>query len=290
MNDHPPHAHGLRHDLARLALLQAPDRRRALRLFGGLAAGSLPLLGLAGCGGASEDAGTSASSGSSSSSSGSGSTVSSCSSIPSETAGPYPGDGTNSNSSGVVNVLTQSGIVRSDIRSSFGSLSGTAAGVPLTVTLKLVSVSGACANLEGYAVYLWHCTRDGGYSLYSSGVTAQNYLRGVQVSDASGELTFTTIFPGCYSGRWPHIHFEVFSSLSTATSGNSDVRTSQLALPESVCRSVYTGASGYTSSVTNLNAITLASDNIFSDGYSTQMATVTGDVTNGFAATLTVGV
>ena len=278
MNDHPPHAHGLRHDLEHLARLQAPGRRRALRLFGGLAAGSLPLLGLAGCGGASEDAGTS------------GSTVSSCSSIPSETAGPYPGDGTNSNSSGVVNVLTQSGIVRSDIRSSFGTMSGTAAGVPLTVTLKLISVSAACANLEGYAVYLWHCTRDGGYSLYSSGVTAQNYLRGVQVSNASGELSFTTIFPGCYSGRWPHIHFEIFSSLASATSGNSDVRTSQLALPESVCRSVYGSASGYTGSLTNLNAITLASDNIFSDGYSTQMATVTGDATNGFAATLTVGV
>ncbi len=300
MNDHPPHAHGLRHDLEHLARLQAADRRRALRLFGGLAAGSLPLLGLAGCGGASEDAGTSGSSSGSSSfssssssastSSGSGSTVSSCSSIPSETAGPYPGDGTNSNSSGVVNVLTQSGIVRSDIRSSFGTMSGTAAGVPLTVTLKLVSVSAACANLEGYAVYLWHCTRDGGYSLYSSGVTAQNYLRGVQVSNASGELTFTTIFPGCYSGRWPHIHFEVFSSLASATSGNSDVLTSQLALPESVCRSIYGSASGYTGSLTNLNAITLASDNIFSDGYSTQMATVTGDATNGFAATLTIGV
>lgn len=93
-----------------------------------------------------------------------------------------------------------------------------------------------------------------------------------------------------YSGRWPHIHFEIFSSLATATSGSSDVRTSQLALPESVCRSVYGSASGYTSSMTNLNAITLASDNIFSDGYSTQMATVTGDLANGFAATLTIGV
>ena len=286
MNDHLPHAPGLRHDLERLALLQDPARRRALRLLGGLAAGPLPLLGMVGCGGGDSD---SSSSGSGEAES-SGSTVSSCTIVPSETAGPYPGDGTNSNSSGVVNVLTQSGIVRSDIRSSFGTVSGTADGVPLTVTLKLVSVSAACANLEGYAVYLWHCTREGGYSLYSSGVTAQNYLRGVQVSNASGELSFTTVFPGCYSGRWPHIHFEVFSSLSTATSGNSDVRTSQLALPESVCRSVYGSASGYTSSLTNLNAITLASDNIFSDGYSTQMATVTGDLTNGFAATLTVGV
>ncbi len=161
MNEHLPHAQGLHRDLEHMALLRAPARRRALHLLGGLAAGSLPLLGMVGCGGGGSD---------SSSDSGSeeaetaGSAVSSCTVIPSETAGPYPGDGTNSNSSGVVNVLTLSGIVRSDIRSSFGTMSGTADGVPLTVTLKLVSVSAACANLEGYAVYLWHCTREGGYS------------------------------------------------------------------------------------------------------------------------------
>lgn len=45
--------------------------------------------------------------------------------IPEETAGPYPGDGTDG-----PNVLTESGVVRSDIRSSFGSLTGTAQGVP----------------------------------------------------------------------------------------------------------------------------------------------------------------
>ena len=68
-------------------------------------------------------------------------------------------------------------------------------------------------------MYLWHCTADGNYSLYSSGITNQNYLRGVQVSDASGLVSFTSIFPGCYSGRWPHIHFEVYRSLALATSG-----------------------------------------------------------------------
>ena len=81
-------------------------------------------------------------------------------------------------------MLTQSGVVRSDIRSSFGSMSGTASGVPLTITLKLVNTASSCASLEGLAVYLWHCTADGNYSLYSSGITNQNYLRGVQVSDA----------------------------------------------------------------------------------------------------------
>lgn len=254
-----------------------------------------------GCGGGGDDTSTSSTTASSStsfsnSSSGSGSTSTSssggtCTTIASETAGPYPGDGTNSNSSGTVNVLTQTGIVRGDIRSSFGSLSGTAAGVPLTVTLTLVNSAASCANLSGYAIYLWHCNRDGGYSLYSSGLTSQNYLRGMQLTDSLGQVTFTTIFPGCYSGRWPHIHFEIYSSLSTATSGANDLKTSQLALPASACNQVYGVASGYSASVANFSAISLASDNVFGDDSAAhQIATVTGDATNGFAATLTVGV
>ena len=150
--------------------------------------------------------------------------------IPDETAGPYPGDGTNRNSSGVVNVLTLAGIVRSDLRHSIDGLSGTAEGVPLTVTLKLVNTASSCASLAGHAIYLWHCDRSGGYSLYSSGVTDQNYLRGVQVTDANGEVSFTTVFPGCYSGRWPHMHFEIYPDLASAISGTADVKTSQLAL------------------------------------------------------------
>lgn len=119
-----------------------------------------------------------------------------CSTIPEETAGPYPGDGSNG-----VNALSQSGIVRRDIRGSFGSLSGTAAGIPLTVKLTLVGSTVSCEPLVGYALYLWHCDRDGSYSLYT--IANQNYLRGVQETDANGQVTFTTIFPGCYSGRWP---------------------------------------------------------------------------------------
>src|SRR5262245_43821570 len=99
---------------------------------------------------------------------------SACSVIPSETGGPYPGDGTNG-----PNVLTQSGIVRADIRPSFGSAGTTVAtGTLLTVALQVVNTNDNCAPLAGYAVYLWHCDKNGGYSMYSSGVTGQNYLRG----------------------------------------------------------------------------------------------------------------
>ncbi len=277
------HDQGLRHDLDTM------QRRRMLRWL--TLAGAAPAA-LLGCGGGGDEAGTTASAdtGSTGSSGSVSGATTSCSVIPGETAGPYPGDGTNSNASGIVNVLTLSGIVRSDIRTSIGSASGTAPGVPLTVTLKLVNTGSSCASLTGYAIYLWHCTREGGYSLYSSGVTGENFLRGVQVTDAHGEVTFTTIFPGCYSGRWPHMHFEIYPSLASATSGSNDVKTSQLALPAQACNQVYGTASGYDASASNFATISLATDNIFSDGYSAQMASVTGDVTNGFAATLTVGI
>jgi protocatechuate 3,4-dioxygenase beta subunit len=209
--------------------------------------------------------------------------------IPEETGGPYPADGTNSNSGGVVNVLTQSGVVRSDIRSSFGGLSGTAAGIPLTIKLHIVNANATCAAASAFAVYLWHCDRDGNYSLYSSGVTNQNYLRGVQETDANGDVTFTTIFPACYSGRMPHVHFEVYASLARASSASNRIKTSQFAFPLATCNEVY-ATTGYSASVRNLSQISFATDNIFSDGYSLQLATVTGNVTDGYVATLTVAI
>lgn len=205
--------------------------------------------------------------------------------IPEETAGPYPGDGSNG-----VNVLTESGIVRSDLTSSFGDASGVAEGVPVTVRLKVYDLNGEdVAALSGAAVYLWHCDRDDNYSMYSEAVADENYLRGVQETDASGRVEFTTIFPACYSGRWPHMHFEVYESLDDATSYTNKLRTSQLALPEDVCHDVF-ATDGYEQSVTNLAQISLDSDGIFSDGYSLQMATVTGSVDDGYTVSLNIPV
>jgi protocatechuate 3,4-dioxygenase beta subunit len=118
-----------------------------------------------------------------------------CEEIPQETAGPYPGDGSNG-----PNALSESGIVRSDITSSFGDADGTAEGVPLTIKFTVQNVGDACAPAPGAAVYAWHCDSDGGYSMYSDGITDQNYLRGVQETDGSGTVTFTSIFPGCMPG------------------------------------------------------------------------------------------
>lgn len=206
--------------------------------------------------------------------------------IPEETAGPYPANGSQASNQNL-NVLTRSGIQRTDLRTS--TVTGnTAAGVPLTVALKLVNINAACAPLAGYAVYMWQCDRDGNYSMYSRAVVNEDYLRGVAATNASGEVTFTTVFPACYSGRWPHIHFEVYPSLAVATSASNKIQTSQLALPQDVCNAVY-ATSGYSQSVTNLSRVSLANDNVFRDGYSNQMATVTGSTSAGYAAALTVG-
>jgi protocatechuate 3,4-dioxygenase beta subunit len=194
----------------------------------------------------------------------------------------------------ISNVLTASGVVRSDIRTSFGTSTNTAPGVPLTLTITLVNTNAGCAALSGYAIYIWHCTRDGAYSLYSSGITNENYLRGVQVTDANGQVTFTTVYPGCYSGRWPHIHFEVYPSLATATGYANRALVSQLAMPSAVSDTVYAGATGYSASVSNKAAISIASDNVFGDNTSAQIAamtpTITGSVSAGYTGTVVVGV
>ena len=261
---------------------QVVDRRQVLRwLLAGAA--TLPLIS---CGGSSDASDTAAGSNAGTVTI---PTTGACTVIPEETGGPYPADGTNTKGGSIINVLNQTGVVRSDIRASFNGATGAAAGVPLTIQLQLLSASGGCASLAGYAVYVWHCDRDGLYSLYSSGVTAQNYLRGVQETDSAGSLSFTTIFPGCYAGRMPHVHFEIYPSLAKAASASNRIKTSQFTFPMATLNEAY-AANGYTASVRNLAQVSYATDNVFSDGISLQMATVTGNVTDGYVATLVIAV
>lgn len=266
------HDLGLAHDMKVLL-----SRRRAL-FFLGASAGAAAVA--AGCASASDDtAATTTAAASTTTQSGA------AAAAPQETAGPYPGDGSNG-----PNILVESGVVRSDITSSFGSYSGVAQGVPMTLELTLRDLAKNGAAGAGMAVYVWHCDRDGNYSLYSSGVTEQNYLRGVQVAGEDGKVIFTSIFPACYSGRWPHIHFEVYDSLETAVAGQNARLTSQIALPHDTCDAVFAHDSGYARSVTNLSQVTLASDNVFGDGWDAELATVTGTPSSGLRVALTVGV
>ena len=264
------HDRGLVYDLGTL------DRRRVLKLlgFGGLSAG---LFTLVGCG---PDGATGSASAAVAATDATGA---SCALVPEETAGPFPGDGSNG-----PNILAESGVVRSDIRSSFGSSTTVAEGVPLTIQLTVQDAE--CAPLAGAAVYLWHCDRDGNYSMYSDAAADENYLRGVQEADDAGLVTFSSIFPACYQGRWPHIHFEVYPSLELATDEQNKIATSQIALPQDACETVYATA-GYEQSVRTLGQVSLEGDNVFGDdGGARQLGTVTGNVADGYAVALTVAV
>ncbi|WKK72493.1 3,4-dioxygenase subunit beta [Rathayibacter oskolensis] len=204
--------------------------------------------------------------------------------IPDETAGPYPGDGSNG-----VDVLENSGIVRSDIRSSIDSAT-TAEGVPMTLTLTLLDLANGGVPFAGVAVYVWHCDAGGNYSMYSSGIEDETYLRGVQVADANGTVTFTSVIPACYSGRWPHIHFEVYPGLDSITDASNAIATSQVALQQEACSAVY-ALDAYSGSAKNLASTSLDSDNVFGDdGGVLQLATMSGDTTSGYAVSLTVPV
>lgn len=270
--------------------LLTPGRRLALH-----ALSSASLASLLACGGGGDSASSSDSTDTGTGSgtdsgggTGTGTGSTTCSVAPEETAGPYPADGSSA-SNATYNVLALSGIQRSDIRYNIGS-STPVDGVPLTITITLTNTRASCAALSGYAIYLWHCTQDGNYSVYTERNIAANYLRGLQVSDASGSVTFTTIVPGCYSGRMPHMHLEIYPSLATATTARNAVKTTQIAFPTELLRTIYNANSGYSASVRNLAAITFATDNVFSDGTDLQMATMQANASGGYEAHITFSI
>ncbi len=212
-----------------------------------------------------------------------------CSLIPSETAGPFPANGSGRGGRGVPNVLTLAGAVRSDLRRGIGAAQAVAQGVPLTLQLELKRSAADCRPAAGMAVYLWHCDREGRYSLYAPDLREQNYLRGVQVADAAGRVSFTTVFPGCYPGRMPHLHFEVYATLADAAAGRGRIVTSQIAFPNEASARVYREAEGYAASRPAFEQMSFARDMVFADGTELQMPALEGSPAAGFTARLAVG-
>lgn len=250
---------------------------------GGGDAGSVSAASGSSSGSSSSSGGSSGSSGSSSGGSGSGSclvSAPSCIVAPTETIGPYPAF-----SGGIV---TLASLWRADITTDVAGTYAQRTGVPLTVTLKIVNPGNACEPLAGYDVYIWHCDKDGYYSFYANQpgyLGTQSYingyfLRGVQTTDACGEVSFQTIFPGWYTGRYTHIHVVV--ALSTTTEA-----ITQFTFPAAVIDTVY-ASSQY--SAHGANTVTLATDNVFSDGASGQVADTSGSVDAGYTATWVLGV
>lgn len=213
----------------------------------------------------------------------------SCPPTPAETKGPFPADGSNGRPR-PINVLGMEGIVRRDIRSSFAAMQGRADGVPLELELTLAT-HASCVGLPGRAIYLWQNDAAGTYSLYDR--TDVNYLRGLQPADEAGRVRFTTIVPGCYGGRYPHCHFEVFDGVEAAISGARPLLVSQLAFPEEECRKIYRDDARYGDSLRNLERQPIERDFVFQDvastGQTSQIIRLNGEPARGYRGTAWVG-
>jgi protocatechuate 3,4-dioxygenase beta subunit len=223
-------------------------RREALGVMG--AAGAALAFG---CGGSPTSPDTSTST----STTTPGSTNAACAVTPTETAGPYPS-------------LTD--IFRSDIRDG-------KTGTLLTLTVKVVNVTAACAAVANANVEVWHCDSAGTYSEYGT-QTAQTYLRGIQTTNSNGEVTFTTIYPGWYQGRATHIHLEI-------TINGVSRKVTQIAFPESVNNTVYRSG---VYAPRGSNPTSNLSDGIFADSLSAELVTPSGDAANSYAASCQVGI
>jgi protocatechuate 3,4-dioxygenase beta subunit len=112
------------------------------------------------------------------------------------------------------------------------------AGVPLALNLTLLDEDDACAPLSGAQIDIWHAAPSGLYSDEAvEGTTGRKYLRGYQISDANGQVSFKTIYPGWYSGRAVHIHFRI--RVFNGTTATYDFMT-QLFFDDAFTDSIYT--------------------------------------------------
>lgn len=208
-----------------------------------------------------------------------------CPATPTEIRGAVPADGSNGRPR-PINMLTMDGIVRRDIRGGFAGMAGRAEGVPLELEIDLVETR-SCAALAGCAVYLWQNDAAGAYSLYD--LPGENYLRGLQPADAQGRVRFTLIVPGCYGGRYPHCHFEVFAGIDAALNGERPLLVSQLAFPEAPCRGIYREDARYGDSLGNLDRLPIERDFVFGDTRAEgQLVAMEGEPAHGYTGTATV--
>jgi protocatechuate 3,4-dioxygenase beta subunit len=195
----------------------------------------------------------------------------SCTVAPSETEGPFP-------------THSPATYLRNDITDG-------KAGARMVAKITIGNVNNSCAGLANAIVDIWHCDAEGNYSEYGgSGMQSTNYqsahfLRGRQVTDQNGLVTFNSIFPGWYSGRATHIHVHVY-----AQAGNS-LKVTQIAFPDTLSKTVNsTGAAyGYTKGISGYT--NNAADNVFSDDKAgIELATVTGSLETGYELSIRLNV
>ncbi|WP_404365498.1 hypothetical protein [Marinobacter sp.] len=206
-----------------------------------------------------------------------------CQLINRESAGPFVADGSNG-----PDVLTSPAVFRSDIRPNLDG-SNPQPGVKFLLQMSVVDVSRDCAPMAGAAVYLWHCNADGDYSGYpgmgQDARSGSTFLRGVQVTDSSGQVRFRTIYPGRYPGRATHFHARIYQDESF----NTPLRTTQFAFDDARTSQVYAASSAYQESGA-ARAVTNDQDFLFRDGFENQLLELSGDSESGYGGSIVVGV
>ncbi len=189
-----------------------------------------------------------------------------CAVTNSETEGPFP----NKNASSLV----------------MANIVGDRPGVKMTMEILIKNKNTSCLALSNVLVDVWHCDAQGNYSQYggtqmqSTNYSNVNWLRGRQTTDSNGLVGFTSIFPGWYGGRAPHVHVHVY------TSAGRSLLVTQIAFPKAICDNVYTNATDYKSK--GLQDTTNERDNVFGDGFANELAAISGSITEGYKLTHTI--
>jgi protocatechuate 3,4-dioxygenase beta subunit len=270
----------------REATVEELTRRRALGLIVGTGAAfalgcgvSSSSDGSEGDGGAKADAGVDAASGgdaASSADTATGVDAGACEATPEGEIGPYFADD------------SASAFNRSNVLSNIDGTSPQT-GVPLTLTVTVVDTEKSCAPYVGAQIDMWQCNASGVYSdIAGENTTTESWLRGYQLTDANGRVTFTTIVPGWYAGRTTHIHLRIRSTYSDTSSTSDGTNTTQVFFDQTLVDTLSTTVSPYDTE--GANPTTNASDRVYSqqvDGVT--LLTLVGDMTNGYTAAITLG-
>ena len=152
------------------------------------------------------------------------------------------------------------------------------AGMPLRLALVVSNIS-RCTGVANASIDIWHADAGGNYSGFNATASNRTFLRGTQVTDASGAAGFHTIYPGWYSGRATHIHVKVH------VAGNV-VHTGQLFFDEATNTAVYATAPYNSHGGTRtMNS----QDSIYNGGGSQSIVRVSQEG-SGLVGTITMGV
>lgn len=257
--------------------LDSSMKRRRVLIGGATVAavGGLTVAGLASADTTSSDSGTGSSG--SAADSGTSTTAGICTLSAEVTEGPYSLDGA---------------LVRKDIRED-------KEGFEVQYTFTVVDQANDCAPLPDALLEIWHCDALGEYSGFVGGNGHQGedngtFLRGGQMTDANGQCSITSIWPGHYISRAVHVHLRVHTEVTLTDdsyTGGEVIHTGQLFFDQDLNTKVQ-ATSPYAENTTP--ETTLANDSIYDDGgASSGLLTLTAlgtSVSDGYQATLTVGV